>query len=158
ASSNGCSNGSRGGLCSPSMLASWADFTDFLTALSKFAWPILVAVLLWRLSPAIKRVIESRGYTVKLPGGVEISVQQAADEERRLITDVAKRVTDLERRQKDLVDRLEAGVSAAVEPLRGVETIAPDSGEAATVYVKITPSGEEEVPRQVKQLLWIGPP
>jgi hypothetical protein len=142
------------------MIASWAEFTDFLTALSKFAWPIIVAVLLWKLFPAIKRVVESRAFTVKV-GDVEVSVQQATDEDRQLYAGLAKRMSELESRQSGLVGQLESGMTAAfLVPPAGGAWVPEATGytEGASLTLRVTSPEEATQPKQVKRLLWIGPP
>jgi hypothetical protein len=131
------------------------NFTELLTALAKFAWPLLVAVLVWRLFPAIKKVVESRGFNVKLPGGTEISVQQATDEERRLIGDLTERVADLDARHRELRGQLEQGIAASVDT--GTDITGAASLQS-TVYVKITPSSEGPSLQQAERILWIGAP
>lgn len=65
-----------------------------LDALSKLAWPILVAVILWKLYPSIRGIIESRGFTVKV-GEMEVTVQEASDQLRIQVEDLQEKVSAL---------------------------------------------------------------
>lgn len=86
-----------------------ADVTDLLTGL---AWPLLIGLVLWRLFPSIRRMIESRGFTVSA-GGIEISVQQASEQ-------IARQVDDL----RTQVSALKADASAA-QTEGGLESTSP---------------------------------
>jgi Response regulator containing CheY-like receiver, AAA-type ATPase, and DNA-binding domains len=54
------------------------DVAQLIQAITGLLWPLITAVLLWRLLPALRKVIESRDFSVKV-GGVELSVQELAD-------------------------------------------------------------------------------
>jgi len=69
----------------------FAEVSDLLTGL---AWPLLAAVVLWRLLPNIRSVIASRAFTVKA-GGIEISVQQASEQIARQVDDLRTQVSAL---------------------------------------------------------------
>jgi CheY-like chemotaxis protein len=67
---------------------------ETLTAVSHFVWPLVAAVVIWRLLPAIRKVIESRGFSVKV-GGTEITVQAASDQLHDQVADLQRKVTQL---------------------------------------------------------------
>jgi hypothetical protein len=54
------------------------DLARFLESGAAFAWPIMIGNVLWRMWPSIRKIIDSRGFTVKY-GGMEVSVQDASD-------------------------------------------------------------------------------
>jgi CheY-like chemotaxis protein len=65
-----------------------------IEAIGSLLWPLLVAVLLIRVIPHIpgvvadlRRAMRTRAFTVKI-GGVELSVEEAAEQLRRQITDL----------------------------------------------------------------------
>ena len=67
---------------------------DVIDALGSFAWPVLVALLLFRVSPYVPSIVhdlrealKSRAFTVKV-GAAELSVQEASDEIRKKIADL----------------------------------------------------------------------
>lgn len=70
------------------------DVSAILEAVSRLIWPILVAVVLWKLYPSVRMIIENRGFTVKV-GEMEITVQEASDQLRAQVEDLQKVVSDL---------------------------------------------------------------
>jgi CheY-like chemotaxis protein len=98
------------------------DIATILDAAAKLLWPILAGVLAWKLFPSIRRIIESRGFTFKV-GGIEVTVQQAANE-------LAAQVEDLKDKVAELRQQVEAGVApGARSPLaRPPRARTPGSG------------------------------
>jgi CheY-like chemotaxis protein len=72
------------------------EVPEILEALSKLAWPVLTAFVIWKLYPAIRRIIESRGFKVKI-GDMEVTVQQASDQLRAQVEDLQRLVVARER-------------------------------------------------------------
>ncbi|MFD8542517.1 response regulator [Streptomyces sp. NPDC059649] len=60
---------------------------DLLGALSTFAWPIIAGLVIWRLLPTIKKVMGSRGFTVKI-GSAELSVQEVSEKLLKTTADI----------------------------------------------------------------------
>ncbi|MFL6294627.1 MAG: hypothetical protein ACJ75M_02030, partial [Actinomycetes bacterium] len=65
-----------------------------IEAIGSLLWPLLVAVLLIRVIPHIpgvvadlRRAMRTRAFTVKI-GGVELSVEDAAEQLRRQVADL----------------------------------------------------------------------
>jgi CheY-like chemotaxis protein len=75
------------------MLAADAATTAKDTVIG-LAWPVLVGLVLWKLGPTIRGVIESRAFTVKV-AGTEISVQQASDALAHRVDDLREQVSAL---------------------------------------------------------------
>src|SRR4051812_32935841 len=67
---------------------------EFIKALTALAWPLILAVLLWKIFPALKTIITSKGFSVKI-AGMEVSVQDATEQIRTQIEDVQKQVMSL---------------------------------------------------------------
>lgn len=65
---------------------------DVLDAVVGLAWPILVGVILWRLLPTIRKVMDQRGFTIKA-GSTEITVQQASDQLLNRVEDLREQVS-----------------------------------------------------------------
>lgn len=87
---------------------------------SKMAWPILAAITLWRLYPGIEKVLESRGFKVKV-GEMEVSVQDVSDQLATQVTDLQKKVealrTKLDESEKPAVKEVDLRImSASKEP------------------------------------------
>jgi len=68
--------------------------TKLLEAIAGLLWPFIVAVLLWKLFPAIRGIVTSRSFSVKV-GGIELSVQDATEQIRVQIEDLQKQVIEL---------------------------------------------------------------
>jgi CheY-like chemotaxis protein len=69
---------------------------ELLEALSKLAWPVLVAFIIWKLYPGIREIIDSRGFKVKV-GDIEVTVQQASDQLRNQLEDLQRVVAQQQR-------------------------------------------------------------
>jgi CheY-like chemotaxis protein len=69
---------------------------DVLIGLAAFAWPVLIGLILWQLWPSIRKIIDSRGFTVKY-GGMELSVQDASDQLRKQVEDLQNHVLSLKK-------------------------------------------------------------
>ncbi|MFN2453381.1 MAG: response regulator [Pyrinomonadaceae bacterium] len=70
-------------------------FIKLVDALSKIAWPALAAIVLWKLYPALKNIMEARGFSVEL-GGMKLSVQEASDQLRKQIQDLQEKIGTLQ--------------------------------------------------------------
>ncbi len=68
------------------------EVPEIVEALSKLAWPVLAAVVIWKFYPGIRKIIDSRGFTVKI-GEMEVTVQQASDQIRSQIEDLQRAVS-----------------------------------------------------------------
>jgi CheY-like chemotaxis protein len=68
--------------------------SDAVELIKGVIWPLLIALAIWRLYPTIRRVMESRGFTVKA-GGAEITVQQASDQLAGQVDDLRTQVSGL---------------------------------------------------------------
>jgi CheY-like chemotaxis protein len=70
------------------------DFPKLIEAVGVLAWPVLAAVVLWRLFPLAREIAKSRGFTVKI-GDMELTVQEASEQLRVQLEDLQKKVADL---------------------------------------------------------------
>ena len=87
-----------------------------IEAIGSLLWPLLVAVLLIRVIPHIpgvvadlRRAMRTRAFTVKI-GGVELSVEEAAEQLRRQITDLQTHMAN------QLAERAPAGPAGPPGP------------------------------------------
>ena len=85
--------------------ATASELSNILTAVSHYAWPAVVLIVVVLLLPAIRKVIETRGYTLKI-GGVEVTVQQVAQ-------NLTKQIGDLQEQASALKTSLAAAPQAA---------------------------------------------
>jgi CheY-like chemotaxis protein len=83
----------------------FASFSSAADSVSKFAWPVLAAVVLALIWPEIKRLVRSRAFTIKV-GNFELSAQDANEL-------LAKQVQDLQAR----LSQLESAADSNGEPL-----------------------------------------
>jgi CheY-like chemotaxis protein len=82
-----------------------SDTVDLVLGL---IWPVLIAIAVLFLYPTIKRLMESRGFAVKV-GMAEITVQQASDQLSAQVDDIREQVAALK-------ERVDAAHGAAPEP------------------------------------------
>lgn len=75
------------------MQSTAASIAELLDGLSKLAWPIIVGIVLWKLYPVARKIMESRSFTVKI-GGNEISVQEASEQVIKQIGDLQDKIVD----------------------------------------------------------------
>jgi CheY-like chemotaxis protein len=64
---------------------------ELIEALTPLAWPLMLGFVLWKLFPALKAIVSSRGFSVKI-AGMEVSVQDATEQFRTQIEDLQKQV------------------------------------------------------------------
>ncbi len=64
---------------------------ELIKALTPLVWPLMLAILLWKLYPTLKAIVTSRGFSVKI-AGMEVSVQNATEQIRTQIEDLQKQV------------------------------------------------------------------
>lgn len=95
-----------------------------IEALGSLLWPLLLAVVLFRLVPHlpglmadVREALRTRAFKVKV-GGAELSVEQAAEQLRRQVTDLQSQVA------AQLVERSPAAAAAAAPwPSQGRPTV-----------------------------------
>lgn len=75
----------------PSWTEALGAIGDFVV---KLGWPILVAVVLWRLFPAITAIVRSRAFSIEI-AGMKVSVQDATEQIRAQIDDLQQQVIKL---------------------------------------------------------------
>jgi CheY-like chemotaxis protein len=90
------------------------DIAKLIEAIGHIAWPVLAAVVLWRLFPLVKDIARSRPFRIKV-GELELSVQDASELIRTQIEDLQKKVTELRVGNASTGAPVDALVSEAVE-------------------------------------------
>ena len=77
-----------------------AAFSDTLSAVAALLWPLIVIGLVIALFPLVKRVLESRGFSIEI-AGVKLTVQQASDQVVRQVEDLQAEVDSLKQDFKE---------------------------------------------------------
>ncbi len=85
-----------------------SNITELAKSVAELAWPVIVAVLIWRLFPLLRSLVESRAFTVKV-AGMEISVQEASQQIQAQIDDLRGKLSEL---------RQQGNPSSVVSPTR----------------------------------------
>lgn len=75
---------------------------DLLGGVATLAWPVLVGFIIWLLLPSIRKIIESRAFTITI-AGMKVSVQDASEGLRKQVEDLQDQVLAL--RQPATPDR-----------------------------------------------------
>ena len=71
------------------------NMVELIKALSSFAWPILGAVVFCLLYPALRELVRSRAFTLKV-GDMELTVQQGLDGVKADISDLRQQVISIQ--------------------------------------------------------------
>lgn len=77
---------------------------EILKVLASLAWPTLVAAALWHLLPSIRKVVESRAFTLKF-AGIEVTTQEATDQIKSQLQDLKDQVIELRKATGDSVSK-----------------------------------------------------
>lgn len=93
-----------------------------ISSLASLAWPLVFAVLLYKLFGPIKMLVESaraRKFTIKVAGN-ELTMEEASEQQRVMVSDLQAKVAEIEKRAT--VGLLENS-PALQEPLRSHKRI-----------------------------------
>ena len=88
---------------------------QLLTAIASLAWPIVFGALLLSLHRPIRTIVESalnRKFTIKVAGN-ELTMEEASEQQRAIISDLQIKVSDLEKR---LSEEVESGIRSSTRP------------------------------------------
>lgn len=70
------------------------EWIDLIKALVPLSWPLILGIVLWRLFPSVKAIVNSRSFSVKV-AGMEVSVQDATHQLSTRIDDLQNQVIAL---------------------------------------------------------------
>ncbi len=76
------------------------EFSKLISALASLAWPMVFAVLLFKLYDPIRNLVESakgRKFSIKVAGN-ELTMEEASEQQRVIVNDLQSKMADLERR------------------------------------------------------------
>jgi CheY-like chemotaxis protein len=68
--------------------------TELLKAIAPLLWPLIAAVVLWKLFPIVRDIAKNRAFTVKV-GDMQVTVQSATDQVQTQIRDLQEQVLAL---------------------------------------------------------------
>ncbi len=98
-------------------------------------WPLIVAVLLWKLFPHVRDILLKRPFTVKV-GNIEVSVQDANEKVRMQLEDLQRQVVLL-RESRSKSDSGSAALSAIATP----EAVTTQRAHPVVLWVDDKPDG-----------------
>jgi CheY-like chemotaxis protein len=79
-------------------MPSWTSFADgaakLLAAITALLWPIIVAVVAWKLIPHVREVLKSRNFSIEV-AGLKIGAQDFSEQVRTQIEDLQRKVSEL---------------------------------------------------------------
>lgn len=81
----------------PTASALLPTLNDAADLVLKLLWPLILVVVIYRLFPSIRAIVEARGFQLKL-WGAEVSVQDASNQLSRQIDDLGDQVRELRAR------------------------------------------------------------
>jgi len=70
-----------------------------ISALASLAWPIVLAVLLYKLYEPIRTLVESargRKFTIKVAGN-ELTMEEASEQQRAIVSDLQAKIAEIEK-------------------------------------------------------------
>lgn len=100
------------------------SLAHLITALATLIWPVVIAVLLFKLIDPLRMLVESargRKFTVKV-GGNELTMEQASEQQGITLIDLQTKVADLEK-------RLASSAGAALSAPTALAADTPPSGK-----------------------------
>lgn len=87
-----------------------ADLAKLISALASLAWPIVFAVLLYKLYEPIRVLVNSaraRKFTIKVAGN-ELTMEEVSEQQRAILTDLQEKVAEIEKKAPTAIARTSA--------------------------------------------------
>lgn len=98
------------------------SLAHFLSAMASLAWPAIFAVMLFKFSEPLKKLIESargRKFTIKVAGN-ELTMEEASEQQRLIVSDIQSKLAELEKR---LLVNIAEPLNLASTPIRSSKHI-----------------------------------
>lgn len=76
------------------------ELAKLITAVASLAWPIVLAVVLYKLFEPIRSIVASalgRKFTIKIAGN-ELTMEEVSEQQRSIVNDLQRKVAELENR------------------------------------------------------------
>jgi CheY-like chemotaxis protein len=80
------------------------ESADLINSVAKIAWPLIIAALIWKLLPQIKKIVESRGFTVKV-GAAELTVQEVSEKLLKTTADIQGKLAIVSSQEQGVAPR-----------------------------------------------------
>jgi CheY-like chemotaxis protein len=80
--------------------------SKLISAIASLAWPLVLAIVLYNLRGPIRALVESargRKFTIKVAGN-ELSMEEASEQQRVMLTDLQNKLAELEKRSEPNVN------------------------------------------------------
>ena len=80
------------------------DVAKLISAIASLAWPLVLAILLFKLFGPIRALVESalrRKFSIKVAGN-ELTMEEVSEQQRMIVSDIQSKVSELERRLNTL--------------------------------------------------------
>ncbi len=122
------------------------ELAKVLSALSALAWPVVFAVLLFKLYEPIRKLVDSasgRKFTLKVAGN-ELSMEEASEQQGKIVRDLQLKLAELEKQLS-----ASAAVPSAARPPGAAASMAPRAPMAAR------PAGPAAPSAPARRILWV---
>ena len=134
-----------------------ASLSSVLTALSDYLWPLIALGVVIVLMPTIKKVLATRGYSIKV-GALDLTVQEASENLQKQISDLQIELSSLKlqtgrQAAVPLSPPAAATAPAAAPALAPPATSGNDLGATAAVPVGV-PAATVQGPG-FRSILWV---
>jgi len=76
------------------------SFAKLISSLASLAWPLLFAILIFRFSEPLKKLIESakgRKFTIKVAGN-ELTMEEVSEQQRIILSDLQQKFIEIEKK------------------------------------------------------------
>ena len=93
---------------------------NIIGSLTGLAWPLVVGLLVWRLFPSIKKIVESRGFTVKV-GQTELTVQEISEKLLQTTADIQGKLASVTSPTSSSAEKSEKLLSQPVQRILWVD-------------------------------------
>lgn len=133
---------------------------ELLSALAALAWPAVAAVLLYQLRGPLRKLVESasaRRFTLKVAGN-ELSMEEASEQQGRLLQDLQLKLAELEQRlgTAPMPSAVPAPVGMAAAGRRSGAAAGPGPEAMTTATTATTAAPVARLPPAAGQrLLWV---
>jgi hypothetical protein len=95
------------------------DAAKLISAFASLAWPLVLAILLFKLFGPIRALVDSalrRKFSIKVAGN-ELTMEEVSEQQRVIVNDLQSKVADLERINRGACPSANTGAKCKASPL-----------------------------------------